>query len=185
LDTTAEAVAYSLNPLPKQLGQKYGSKFPAIRKALLEMDAESAAKKLLTGQSLDVEVDGETFTILPEEVEVRATAREGFAVASEGAYLAALVTDLTPELVKEGLAREFVRRVQDLRKQADLDISDRIRLYYTATPLLTEAVEEFSNYIQAETLCVEMVNSQPNENLPTTQDNFDGQEVRISLKRVE
>jgi|UniRef100_A0A7C4PVW2 isoleucyl-tRNA synthetase len=185
LDTTAEAVAYSLNPLPKQLGQKYGSKFPAIRKALLEMDAESAAKKLLTGQSLDVEVDGETFTILPEEVEVRATAREGFAVASEGAYLAALVTDLTPELVKEGLAREFVRRVQDLRKQADLDISDRIRLYYTATPLLTEAVQEFSNYIQAETLCVEMVNSQPNENLPTTQDNFDGQEVRISLKRVE
>jgi isoleucyl-tRNA synthetase len=185
LDTTAEAVSYSLNPLPKQLGQKYGSKFPAIRRALLEMDAESAAKKLLAGQSLEVQVDGETFTILPEEVEVRATAREGFAVASEGAYLAALVTDLTPELVKEGLAREFVRRVQDLRKQADLDISDRIRLYYTATPLLTEAVQEFSNYIQAETLCLEMVNSIPEENLPATQDNFDGQEVHIALKRVE
>lgn len=185
LDTTAEAVSYSLNPLPKQLGQKYGSKFPVIRKALLEMDAESAAKKLLAGQSLEVQVDGETFTILPEEVEVRATAREGFAVASEGAYLAALVTDLTPELVKEGLAREFVRRVQDLRKQADLDISDRIRLYYTATPLLTEAVQEFSNYIQAETLCLEMVNSMPEENFPATQDNFDGQEVHIALKRVE
>ena len=185
LDTTAEAVAYSLNPLPKQLGQKYGSKFPAIRKALLEMDAESAAKKLLAGQSLEVQVDGETFTILPEEVEVRATAREGFAVASEGAYLAALVTDLTPELVKEGLAREFVRRVQDLRKQADLDISDRIRLYYTATPLLTDAVQEFSNYIKTETLCLEMVNSTPEENLPATQDNFDGQEVSIALKRVE
>lgn len=185
LDTTAEAVSYSLNPLPKQLGQKYGSKFPAIRRALLEMDAESAAKKLLAGQSLEVQVDGETFTILPEEVEVRATAREGFAVASEGAYLAALVTDLTPELVKEGLAREFVRRVQDLRKQADLDISDRICLYYTATPLLTEAVQEFSNYIQTETLCLEMVNSMPEENLPATQDNFDGQEVQIALKRVE
>lgn len=185
LDTTAEAVAYSLNPLPKQLGQKYGSKFPAIRKALLEMDAESAAKKLLAGQSLEVQVDGETLNILPEEVEVRATAREGFAVASEGAYLAALVTDLTPELVKEGLAREFVRRVQDLRKQADLDISDRIRLYYTATPLLTDAVQEFSNYIKTETLCLELVNSTPEENLPATQDNFDGQEVSIALKRVE
>ncbi|MCX7975476.1 MAG: DUF5915 domain-containing protein [Bellilinea sp.] len=185
LDTASEAVAYSLNPLPKQLGQKYGSKFPAIRKALLEMDAESAAKKLLAGQPLEVQVEGETLTILPEEVEVRATAREGFAVASEGAYLAALITDLTPELVKEGLAREFVRRVQDLRKQADLEISDRIRLYYTATPLLAEAVKDFTDYIQTETLCVEMVNSLPDENLPTTQDRFDDQEVTISLKRVE
>lgn len=184
LDTTSEAVAYSLNPLPKQLGQKYGSKFPAIRKALLEMDAETAAKRLLAGQPLAVQVEGETFTILPEEVEVRATAREGFAVASEGAYLAALITDLTPELVKEGLAREFVRRVQDLRKQADLEISDRIRLYYTATPLLAEAVKDFADYIQAETLCVEMVNSLPSENLPTTQDRFDEQEVTIALKRV-
>ncbi|MEW6502367.1 MAG: isoleucine--tRNA ligase [Chloroflexota bacterium] len=185
LDTTAEAVAYSLNPLPKQLGQKYGSKFPAIRKALLELDPELAAKRLLAGEPLDVVVEGETFTILPEEVEVRATAREGFAVASEGAYLAALVTDLTPELVKEGLAREFVRRVQDLRKQADLEISDRIRLYYSATPLLAEAVKDFAGYIQAETLCVEMVDSLTSENLPTTRDTFDDQEVTIALKRVE
>ncbi len=185
LDTTAEAVAYSLNPLPKQLGQKYGSKFPAIRKALLELEAEPAAKKLLAGQSLEIKAEGETFIILPEEVEVRATAREGFAVASEGAYLAALVTDLTPELVKEGLAREFVRRVQDLRKQADLEISDRIRLYYMATPLLSEAVKDFAAYIQAETLSVEMVESLPDENLPTTKDAFDEQEVTIALKRVE
>jgi len=185
LDTTAEAVAYSLNPLPKQLGQKYGSKFPAIRKALLELEPETAAKRLLAGKPLEVVLEGETFTILPEEVEVRAMAREGFAVASEGAYLAALVTDLTPELVKEGLAREFVRRVQDLRKQADLEISDRIRLYYSATPLLAEAVKDFAGYIQAETLCIEMVDSLPAENLPTTQDTFDDQEVTIALKRVE
>ncbi|GIV64962.1 MAG: isoleucine--tRNA ligase [Bellilinea sp.] len=185
LDTTAEAVAYSLNPLPKQLGQKYGSKFPAIRKALLELEPETAAKRLLAGKPLEVVLEGEIFTILPEEVEVRAMAREGFAVASEGAYLAALVTDLTPELVKEGLAREFVRRVQDLRKQADLEISDRIRLYYSATPLLAEAVKDFAGYIQAETLCIEMVDSLPAENLPTTQDTFDDQEVTIALKRVE
>ncbi|MFN7036462.1 MAG: DUF5915 domain-containing protein [Bellilinea sp.] len=184
LDTTAEAVAYTLNPLPKQLGQKYGSKFPAIRKALLEMNPESAAKRLLAGETLDLIIEGETFTILPEEVEVRALAREGFAVASEGAYLAALVTDLTPELIKEGLAREFVRRVQDLRKQADLEISDRIRLYYVATPLLAEAVKDFAGYIQAETLCVEMENSLPDESLPTTKDTFDDQEVTIALKRV-
>jgi len=57
-------------------------------------------------------------------VEVCADAKAGFAVATDGAYLAALVTDLTPELVREGLACEFVRRVQGLRKTADPDVAD-------------------------------------------------------------
>ncbi len=184
LDTTAEAVSYSLNPLPKQLGQKYGSKFPLIRKALLEMDAETAARTLLDGKPLGLILAGEDLSILPEEVEVRATAREGFAVASEGSYLAALVTELTPELVKEGLAREFVRRVQDLRKQADLDISDRIRLYYTATPLLSESVREFRDYIQTETLSLEMLEQQPQGVLAVSEDAFDGQQVKIGLNRA-
>ncbi|MEN4013555.1 MAG: isoleucine--tRNA ligase [Bellilinea sp.] len=184
LDTTAEAVAYALNPLPKQLGQKYGSKFPLVRNALLDMDAEPAARLLLQGKPLDIVVAGEAISILPEEVEVRATAREGFAVASEGSYLAALITDLTPELVKEGLAREFVRRVQDLRKQADLDISDRIRLSYTATPLLGEAVREFRDYIQTETLSLEMLEQPPDGSLVVGEDSFDGQQVKIGLRRA-
>lgn len=184
LDTTAEAVSYSLNPLPKQLGQKYGSKFPVIRKALLELNPETAARTLLEGKPLELMVAGENLSILPEEVEVRAMAREGFAVASEGSYLAALVTELTPELVKEGLAREFVRRVQDLRKQADLDISDRIHLFYTATPLLSEAVREFQDYIQTETLSLAMLEQAPQDALAVSEDSFDGQQVKMGLKRV-
>ena len=109
-----EAVDFSLNPLPKQLGQKYGARFPAIRQALLLLDAAQAAPLLLEGKPVKVKVAGETLDILPDEVEVRVTAHTGYAVATEGAYLAALVTDLTPELIQEGLAREFVRRVQDL-----------------------------------------------------------------------
>jgi len=112
LNAANEAVSFSLNPLPKQLGQKYGSKFPEIRKAVLALDAEKTASSLLAGNAVKVEADGETYWLLPEEVEVRVNARSGYAVASEGAYLAALVTDLTPELIQEGLAREFVRQIQ-------------------------------------------------------------------------
>jgi isoleucyl-tRNA synthetase len=126
LSSAGEAVSYSLNPLPKQLGQKYQSKFPEVRKAILAMDAQESAQALLNGEAIKVTVDKEDLEILPDEIEVRAEARSGLEVASEGAYLAALKTDLTPELVREGLAREFVRRVQDLRKQADFDIADRI-----------------------------------------------------------
>lgn len=184
LDTTGEAVAYSLNPLPKQLGQKYSSRFPAIRKALLAMDPEPAARLLLEGQPVELVVDGETFGIQPDEVEVRVQAREGYAVASEGAYLAALITDLTPELVREGLAREFVRRVQDLRKQADLDISDRIRLYYTATPSLNEAVVDFKDYIMLETLTIELQEAVPPEEAVVTQAEFDGEQLTVALLKV-
>ena len=182
LDTAGEAVAYSLNPLPKQLGQKYGSRFPAIRKTLLAIDPEPAARRLLDGQPVELQVDGETVSVLPEEVEVRVQAREGYAVASEGAYLAALITELTPALVREGLAREFVRRVQDLRKTADLQISDRIRLYYQATPGLTEAVADFKDYIMAETLTVDLVASAPPDSAAASQAEFDGEQLTVGVE---
>ncbi len=184
LDTAGEAVAYSLNPLPRQLGQKYSSRFPAIRQAILAASSEEATQKLLAGQSLPVvTASGETVDILPEEVEVRAQAKAGFVVASEGAYLAALVTELTPELVEEGLAREFVRRVQDLRKQADLDIAERIHLFYEATPGLQKAIDSFRNYIMGETLTVEITAGVVPPYLPQTSDSFDGESVKVGLSR--
>jgi isoleucyl-tRNA synthetase len=184
LDTTGEAVTYSVNPLPKQLGQKYGSRYPGLRKALLEVDAESSALKLLAGDNLEVNLDGQTYQVLPEEVEVRALAKAGYAVASEGALLAALVTDLTPELEREGLAREFVRRLQDLRKQAELDIADRIRVYFQATPKLEEALKAFREYVMNETLAVEMLSQELPHGLPTTSDTFDGEEIKVALIRA-
>ncbi|MEN8240630.1 MAG: isoleucine--tRNA ligase, partial [Chloroflexota bacterium] len=116
LGDAGEAISYSLNPLPRQLGSKYQDKFPQVRKALLALDPTAAAAKLLAEQPVEIELDGETLEILPEEVEVRSNAKTGLTVAQEGAYLAALSTELTPELVDEGLAREFIRRVQDFRK---------------------------------------------------------------------
>jgi isoleucyl-tRNA synthetase len=184
LNTAGEAVSYSLNPLPKQLGQKYGSRFPAIRQAVLAADPEAAAKDLLSGKPIALTVNGETLEILPEEVEVRAQAKAGYAVAVEGAALAALVTDLTPELVREGLAREFVRRVQDFRKQLDLEISDRIRVYYQATPQLTQAVQDFQSYIQGETLAAELLNKPTPDGLTTTSDEFDGEMLTVAIEKV-
>ena len=184
LDTAGEAVSYSLNPLPKQIGQKYGGKSPRLRAALLALPADEASLKLLAGQSLHLTVDGEEYEILPDEVEVRIQARAGFAVASEGAYLAALVTELTPDLVREGLAREFVRRVQDRRKQADFDISDRIRVIYSATPNLTEAVHAFRDYIMMETLAVELLPGEVPGDMPSGTDEFDGEQVTIGLAKA-
>ena len=184
LNAANEAVSFSLNPLPKQLGQKYGSKFPEIRKAVLALDAEKTASSLLAGNAVKVEADGESYWLLPEEVEVRVNARSGYAVASEGAYLAALVTDLTPELIQEGLAREFVRRVQDLRKSAGLEIADRINLYVSASPALAEAINIQMDYICTETLARELKFEAAPEGSPFVSDEFDGETVTVALEKA-
>jgi isoleucyl-tRNA synthetase len=184
LSAAGEAVSYSLNPLPKQLGQKYGSRFPAVRQALLAVAAEDAAKNFLQGQALSLKLGEETLEILPEEVEVRVQAREGFAVAADGAYLAALVTDLTPELAQEGLAREFVRRVQDLRKSAELDIADRIQVVFHASAGLEKAVNSFKDYIMAETLAVELKPGTVPTGWAEVSDEFDGETVSVGLKKA-
>ena len=181
LNASTEAVSHEVKPLPKQLGQKYGNKFPGIRKAILEMNAEEVAHALLAGQSLKVKVDGQEYDILPDEVEVRAQAKEGFAVAEDGAYVAALVTDLTPELVAEGLAREFVRRVQDLRKNAELDVADRIELYVEASTGLKSAIEAHREYITGETLAVALEFNTPPPDASRYEDEFDGEKVAFGF----
>ncbi|WKZ50291.1 MAG: isoleucine--tRNA ligase [Anaerolineales bacterium] len=184
LDSSTEAVAHTIKPLPKQLGQKYGNKFPAIQKAILAMDAESAARTLMDGVPLKVEAGGETFEVLDDEVEVKAVAKEGFAVAEEGAYVAALVTELTPELVREGLAREFVRRAQDLRKSAELDVADRIRMFVVASEGLKAAVEEHRDYVTSETLTVDLQFMPPPADAFTASDSFDGETLTVGLVKA-
>jgi len=184
LGSASEAVEFSLNPLPKQLGQRFKALFPKVRQALLALPADQSARKLLDGKSLTIALEGEEVEITPEEVEVRAEAKEGYAVASEGAYLAALVTELTPELVDEGLVREFVRRVQSLRKDADLDIADRIHLYYSASERLTKAISSFQDYIMEETLAKMVTSGETPENLSMLRDEFDDESVRISIEKI-
>ena len=95
--------------------------------------------------------------------------------------LAALVTELTPELVQEGLAREFVRRVQDLRKTAELEIADRIVLYYDVTPGLAKALESYKEYICTETLTVEFVAGKVPEGLPLVTDELDEGREKLTV----
>jgi isoleucyl-tRNA synthetase len=181
LDATSEAVDYQLKPLPKQLGQKYGSRFPALRKAILDCDAEEASHKLLENQSIKVELEGEMLEILPEEVEVLLQAQEGFSVAAEGPYLAAIVTELSHDLILEGLSREVVRRIQDLRKQADLNVDDRIQLQYDASSRLQEAINRHRQYLEDETLAVDLQHSQKPSGIEVAQHEFDGETLTIAL----
>lgn len=185
LDASTEALQHTVKPLPKQLGQKYGNRFPVIQKAILALNTESVAQAFATDGKLRVDVDDQSYEILPEEVEVKSLAKEGFAVAEDGMYVAALVTDLTPDLVAEGMAREFVRRVQDFRKESGLDVADRITLYVTASEELRRAVQRHSDYISTETLARELLFTAAPLGATATNDTFDGETVTIALLKVK
>jgi len=185
-ESAAEMVSYNLNPLPQVLGRALKGDFPKVQKALREgdpADVDRWAKALLAGDAISVEVDGASYTVTPEQCEVIQSAAEGYAVAEDYGYLAALATTLTPELVREGLAREFVRRVQTLRKEADFDISDRIAVTYQATGILGEAVRSFAEVIQRETLADSLVEGAPRAGAHSGEFSFDDESVTIGVSR--
>jgi len=148
------------------------------------LNSEEVARALAGGGSVKVNVDGQDYDILPNEVEVKAQAKEGFAVAEEAAYVAALVTELTPELVQEGMVREFVRRVQDLRKSAGLDVADRINLFVVASVDLKSAIEAHREYITNETLSVSLNFDEPPASASSVEDDFDGEKIKVGLQKA-
>ena len=117
-------------------------------------------------------------------VEVQIDAHEGFVAVAEGAKVVALNTELTPDLMLEGLAREFVRRIQDLRKQADLRVDERIRIEYKASERLGEAVKHHRDYILGETLGVSLEAVEAPSGLATASHDFDGETLVVALQEA-
>ncbi len=159
VDQEAELVEYEIGLLPNILGPKHGPRFPRLRRAVAQADAAALARRLEAGLgvALDLSDGGPPVELLPEEVDVRIHAHEGYTVSEEKGIVVAVDVAITPELAREGLARDLVRRIQTLRKEADLQLDDRIITYYAAGDELNAVVEEWALYIQAETLSLELV----------------------------
>ena len=151
-----ELVSYKLLPNNRTLGPKLGPRFPAARAALAQLDAAEAATTLLAGRPLELAVDGQMVTLGGDDVLVQTESRGGLAVASDKGVTVAVDPHLTPALVQEGYARDLVRTVNALRKDAGLDISDRIELAYTAEGEVAAALVNFADFIRAETLATRL-----------------------------
>jgi isoleucyl-tRNA synthetase len=100
-------------------------------------------------------IDGTEIALGPDDVLVETSAAQGYACAEDSGYLTALDTTLDDELVREGIARELIRTVQDARKQAGLEVSDRIALGVSGSSEVRGALERFRDYLMSETLAVE------------------------------
>ncbi|UOQ54146.1 isoleucine--tRNA ligase [Hymenobacter cellulosivorans] len=149
LDDTSGVLVKSVKPNFKRLGQQYGPKLKVVGARIQQMTAEEISTLEKTGQ-LAVEIEGETYTLAPDDVEIRTDDLPGWLVATDGPLTVALDVTLTEELRQEGVARELVNRLQNLRKDSGLEVQDKIRVTLGQQPELEAAVQSFGDYIREE-----------------------------------
>jgi isoleucyl-tRNA synthetase len=155
LGVTDAFVDYQVKPNLPRLGRRLGRLLPALRAALAELDGREVAANVREGRPTVVEVEGQKVELEPEDLLLDARSPAGYAAQEERGYLAALRTEVTPELRLEGLARDVVRLVQNARKEAGLEVSDRIALELRATGELHEALRTHGASVAAEVLATE------------------------------
>ena len=172
---------FSLKPNYKFAGSILGGKIKTFAKVLQEMDASVYAPKLEAGETLKVDLEGETLEINKDYVITSIAAKEGFTVTTENNLFIILDTTLTKELIEEGYAREFISKVQQMRKNNNYEMMDRINIYFDGDDKIAGAVSAYKDYIMKETLAekVERVTDKSFE----TQD-LNGHETGMKLERV-
>jgi isoleucyl-tRNA synthetase len=176
-------VNYRLLPDNKLLGPRFGAQFPKVRAALAEADAAQLAASVNSGQPVQIQVEGQAVELAPEEILVQTQPVEGLAVAADKIITVAVDSNLTPELRAEGLAREIVRRVQALRKDAGFNIEDRITTYYVTGNELSRVIADWGDYIRAETLSTRLVAGPPPAQAYAETQKIDDAEVTLGVHR--
>jgi isoleucyl-tRNA synthetase len=147
-----DLVHYTYKPNLKTLGPKFGKGLAEINKALPTIDEKTLAP-LRRGESVTLRIKDADYTLGPEDVLIGTQQAADWVAADSQGVQVALSTALTPELLREGLARDFVRQVQQLRKEADLEIENRIHVFYaTEDKMVSAALAEWDDYIRSETL---------------------------------
>ena len=177
----SEVLTYEIKPNLPVLGPRLGKELNALRAELSESDPEMIVNGIKNGGVVTIL----GHDLRSDDLLVEHRPREGYVATSEGEYAVVVNADITRDLFLEGLAREIIRRVQDLRRTADFELSDRIKTWYTGDGNLKEAVVAYAEYIQDETLSIELEESIPPENpLVFTSDiEIDGMIGKIAVQR--
>jgi isoleucyl-tRNA synthetase len=166
----------------RSLGQKFGKQVQSVAAKVRSMSSAEITQLQKTG-AMTFSDNGTTFTIQKDDVEIMHEDLQGWLVETDGTILVALDTEMTPELRNEGFAREFVNRIQNLRKDSGLEVTDRISISFAAEELLSSALREMTEYIKRETLAVDVKEGiVPGGN--AIQDDINGEKCEISIQKI-
>jgi len=170
---------FTVKPNFKVVGRVFGSNIKEFQEKLLSITSEDISK-LQNNETILMNIGGETKEITLEMVDIRIDSKEGFNVGMLNNEFVILNTTLTPELINEGIARETISKIQQLRKTMNFDIVDRIKVEYTSNDEYENAIKYFIEFISSETLAIEFVKS--NEELETI--DINGYNVGFKLTKV-
>ncbi|MCI8795124.1 MAG: isoleucine--tRNA ligase [Bacilli bacterium] len=177
VDDLSKYMNFTIKPNFKVCGAMFGPKMKDYQSALLDLHDEDI-ELILKEETVTIDFDGGRIDITPDMVDVRIESKEGFNVGMENNKFIILNTELTRELILEGLAREIVSKVQNIRKTNGFEIADRINLYYDGDNEIVEALEMFKDYIKEETLSVEVTREAKGEVV-----DINGHDVNIYIEK--
>ena len=180
IEDTNTYMNYSVKPNFKVAGKTLGSKMREFQDKLSTLSIEDI-NKLNNNENITLKLDNEDFEVTPDLVEVIISSKEGFNVKAEGNNYVILNTTLTDDLVKECLVRETISKVQQLRKNMDFNITDRINIYLDASSEYKDSIKGFEDMLKEETLCVNIIDK---DNIKD-KININDYEVGIELEVVE
>lgn len=170
---------FSLKPNFKVAGPAIGKYIKAFGGALAKENAKEFNEKLKSNGKVVMNLNGDDVEIIPEYVDVKISAKQGFSVAMENNTFVILDTKINDELQKEGHAREVVSKIQQLRKQKDLEMMDRIKIYISADEDIKNAINQFKDYIMGETLAQTM---EERVELPTV--SINGHDMGLEIEKI-
>lgn len=166
----------------RSLGQKFGKQVQEVAAKVRAMTSADIAQLQKTG-SFEFSDNGMRYLVSKEDVEILHEDLKGWLVETDGTVMVALDTEITPELRNEGFAREFVNRVQNLRKDSGLEITDRITITYSSGEILHHALQQMADYIKRETLAVALTRGTIHSNNKITED-INGEQCDISIEKI-
>ena len=155
-DDVNDYMNFMVKPNFKVAGPIFGQSIKKYADSLLNLNVEEITK-LKNGENITLDVDGVEYEISPDMVDLRISAKEGFDIAMEDNNFIILNTELTKELIEEGIAREFISKIQNMRKVKEYNIVDRITIYYNGDEDVKETVNNQKEFIMAETLATDIV----------------------------
>lgn len=167
---------FNVKPNFKEVGKVLGPKIKVFQEALTKLTSDEV-NELKNGNSININLDGDNFTVETSMVDIRVESKEGFTASYEGDNFIILDTTLTQDLINEGVARELISKVQQLRKSKDFDILDRIDIRYVENSEFESAIKDYIDFIKKETLCDDLVKV----NDITEATNLNGLEVKFDV----
>ena len=176
MDDMSKYLEYVIKPNFKVLGKTLGPKIKELQQILARLTSEEIAK--VSEGGLTIKLGDEKFVLTDEMVLISLKQKEGYASSSNNRTCVVLDTNLDEELVLEGLAREFVRKVQSLRKEADFVITDHIKVYYNGTENVSKMLNMYNEYVMGEILGEELIKD-------ITLDNFEDMNMEKVAIKVE